>query len=351
MRDATGNTQHRRISCAASSGQRTTSSMREALYSTTRVRNTADATHKMQHTTGAAACSKHTRNRHHAAGIETYEMRRSESRTPRRTSRLRRAFCGVAYHGPEGLRAPKSAVAARRLHISLACVHRWPTDVNRPKCGIRTRLGAREVHARMHARWPTRFRSDHACSMRVASSSAARCTAFGCTGSTQVFRREQAEHFGPCKDLPLPCAREAPHSVLRSAAGGVAHCWVDAHAVQSMLPVGLPADVRSCASTPKHRSATCADPFGSPWLRKPNRFPLRPRRRCVHSGRAVGRRLPGEPIDRGLPPDSGSALARRLAGADPPARQGGCGGMRRDCAFSLTAVEQPTWPIVRRRPR
>ena len=39
------------------------------------VRNT---TRKMQHTTGAAACSKHTRNRHHAAGIETYEMRRSE---------------------------------------------------------------------------------------------------------------------------------------------------------------------------------------------------------------------------------------------------------------------------------
>ncbi len=43
------------------------------------VRNTADATHKMQHTTGAAACSKHTRNQHHAADIETYEMRRTES--------------------------------------------------------------------------------------------------------------------------------------------------------------------------------------------------------------------------------------------------------------------------------
>ena len=43
------------------------------------VRNTADATHEMQHTTGAAACSNHTRNRHHAGGIETYEMRRTES--------------------------------------------------------------------------------------------------------------------------------------------------------------------------------------------------------------------------------------------------------------------------------
>jgi hypothetical protein len=37
-----------------------------------------DATHKMQHATGAAACSKPTRNRHHAAGIETYQMRRPE---------------------------------------------------------------------------------------------------------------------------------------------------------------------------------------------------------------------------------------------------------------------------------
>ncbi len=62
----------------------------------------------------------------------------------------------------------------------------------------------------------------------------------------------------------------------------------------------------------------------SPWLRKPSRFPLRPRRRCVHSGRAVGRRLPGEPIvvfrwtvDR--------RLLVASVGADPPARQGGCG--------------------------
>ena len=59
----------------------------------------------------------------------------------------------------------------------------------------------------MHARWPTRFRSDHACTMRVASASAARCTACGCTGRTRVLRREQAEHFGRCKHLPLPCAR------------------------------------------------------------------------------------------------------------------------------------------------
>jgi hypothetical protein len=66
---------HCRISCAASSGQRTSSSMREALYPTTSAQHGTDDIHKMQHTTVAAACSKHTRNRHHAAGIETYEMR------------------------------------------------------------------------------------------------------------------------------------------------------------------------------------------------------------------------------------------------------------------------------------
>ena len=48
MRDATGNTRHRRISCAASSGQRTTSSMREALFSTT------SAQHGRRHTQDAA---------------------------------------------------------------------------------------------------------------------------------------------------------------------------------------------------------------------------------------------------------------------------------------------------------
>ncbi len=57
MRDATGDTRHRRISCAAGSGQRTTGSMREALYSTTSAHHGTDAIHKVQQTTGAAACS------------------------------------------------------------------------------------------------------------------------------------------------------------------------------------------------------------------------------------------------------------------------------------------------------
>ena len=79
LRDATGNTRHRYISCAAISGQRTTSSMREALYSTTSAQHGTDATHKMQHTTGAAASSKHTRNRQHAAGNALHGMRGSRT--------------------------------------------------------------------------------------------------------------------------------------------------------------------------------------------------------------------------------------------------------------------------------
>ncbi len=60
MRVATANTRHCHISCAASSGQRANSSMREALYSTTSAQHGTDATHKMQHTTRAAACNKLT---------------------------------------------------------------------------------------------------------------------------------------------------------------------------------------------------------------------------------------------------------------------------------------------------
>ena len=78
MRDAPGNTRHRRISCAASSGQRNTSSMREALYSTTSAQHGTDATHEMQHTTfSAAACSKHTWK------YTGYDERSPEARAPR----------------------------------------------------------------------------------------------------------------------------------------------------------------------------------------------------------------------------------------------------------------------------
>ncbi len=99
-----GNTRYCRISCAASSGQRTSSSKTEALFSTTSAQHGADATHKMQHTTGAAACSKHPRNRQHAAGIETYEMRRTESGRSRNL-RLRRGS-GLWNHGPRRTEPP-----------------------------------------------------------------------------------------------------------------------------------------------------------------------------------------------------------------------------------------------------
>jgi hypothetical protein len=102
MRVATGTPRHCRISCAASSGRRTSSSMRKALYSTTSAQHGTDATHKMPHTTGAAACNKHTRNRQHAAGKAMHGMRRPESGRSR-TSRLR----GLWITAGKGLRAPK----------------------------------------------------------------------------------------------------------------------------------------------------------------------------------------------------------------------------------------------------
>ena len=155
-----GNTRHRRISCAASSGQRTSISMREALSSTTSAQHGTDATRKMQHTTGAAACSDHTRSRQHAAGIETYEMRRTESgrSAPREragpSAVLRpgkdsepQSASVVSYYLCDPALGDASDVAARRLRISLACVHRRPTDVDRLRSGIRTRLGARDAHA------------------------------------------------------------------------------------------------------------------------------------------------------------------------------------------------------------
>ena len=52
----------------------------------------------------------------------------------------------------------------------------------------------------------------------------------GCTGRTQVFRREQAEHFGRCKDLPLRCARHLTRcyglqpAALRTAGSMLMQC-------------------------------------------------------------------------------------------------------------------------------
>ena len=72
MRDATGDTRHCRISCAAGSGQRATGSMREALYAATSAHHGTDAIHKVHHTTGAAACSY----THESARGKANEVRR-----------------------------------------------------------------------------------------------------------------------------------------------------------------------------------------------------------------------------------------------------------------------------------
>jgi hypothetical protein len=91
--------------------------------------------------------------------VETYEMMISEEMNGIRTLSLLEAAPGFLHsrNSPQGAsvrlnkfhpaRGDASDVAARRLHISFACGHRWPTDVDRPRCGIRTRLGAREAHA------------------------------------------------------------------------------------------------------------------------------------------------------------------------------------------------------------
>jgi hypothetical protein len=138
-------------------------------------------------------------------------------------------------------------------------------------------------------------RTTRACSMRVASASAARCTACGCIGRTQVFRREKAEHFGRCKHLPLPCARHLTRcyglqpAALRTAGSMLMQCGrcclfdcpptfaaVQAHRSTVSQPVPIPSGVHGCGNRTDSR--------------------YRPRRRRVHSGRAVGRRLPGEPV-------------------------------------------------------
>ena len=91
MRDATGHTRHRRISCATSSGQRTTCSMREALHSTTSAqhgtdvhrRHTQDATYgrcrSMQQTHTEAT----TRSMQSNARDERGDKWKPDARAPR----------------------------------------------------------------------------------------------------------------------------------------------------------------------------------------------------------------------------------------------------------------------------
>jgi hypothetical protein len=210
-----------------------------------------------------------------------------------------------------------------------AYVYRWHACIAGQLTWIDRSVGyglasvhVREVHARMHARWPTRFRSDHACSMRVASASAARCTACGCTGRTQVCRREHAEHIGRCKHLPLPCARHLTRcyglqpAALRTAGSMLMQCSrccrldcpptfaaVQAHRSTVSQPVPIPSGVHGCGNRTDSR---------------------------LGRGGAARRVVLRWTVDRRLLVGS--------VGAASPARQR---RMRRDCAFSLAAVEQP----------
>jgi hypothetical protein len=107
--------------------QRATGNMRKTSSNMQRTTTTCNATECiMQH----ACKTRNKATRQHAADTA------QKSRSGPEKARL-----GVQ------MRGDASDVAARRLHTSLACVHRWPTDVYRPRCGIRTRLGAREAHA------------------------------------------------------------------------------------------------------------------------------------------------------------------------------------------------------------
>jgi hypothetical protein len=184
--------------------------------------------------------------------------------------------------------------------------------------------------------------------MRVASARAARCTACGCSGRTQVLptRASRALRLvvSVCRSLAratyvAAMVRSRRRCALRGRclcsagdAAGRTACRRSQRCTHTQAPLRK---LRRALRESIHRH----------WLRKPSRFPLRPRQRRFRSGRAVGRRLPGEPgvvfrwtVDR-------RALVGSV-GADPRATQR---RMRRDCAFSLAAVEPAgRGPIVRR---
>jgi hypothetical protein len=143
----------------------------------------------------------------------------------------------------------------------------------------------------------------------------------------RCFRREQAEHFGWWSVFAAP-SREQPKSLLRSAAGGVAHCGVDARAVPSALPIGRPADVRSYARTPKHRFANCAEHFGSPSIGCGNRADSR-------LGRGSAAFVPDAQWGAACLESPAWPSARQWIGACSSARRGGPAGKARADAAGL----------------
>jgi hypothetical protein len=164
------------------------------------------------------------------------------------------------------------------------------------------------------------------------------------TAAHRCFRRERAEHFVGVKYLPLPRASNLSRgdglqpAALRTAGSMLMQC-------SRCLPVGLPADVRSDASTPKHRSATCADPLGSPSIGCGNRADSR-------LGRGSAAFVPDAQCGGAcLESPSWSSSGQWIGARSPPCRGGPSGKAKADAAglrIALAAVEQPTWPIVRR---
>jgi hypothetical protein len=167
------------------------------------------------------------------------------------------------------------------------------------------------------------------------------------TAAHKCLRREQAEHFGWCKYLPLPRASnlsrcDGPQpAALRTAGSMLVQC-------SRCLPVGRAADARSDARTPKHRCADCAEHFGSPSIGCGNRTDSRLGRGSAAfvpdaqwGGACLGSpswSSSGQWIGARSSPRSGRTLRQG---------KGGCGGIAH---FHSPQWSSRSWPIVRRTP-
>jgi hypothetical protein len=137
---------------AADNWQHVRSIVLDNQCATRRRRHTQDATYDRCRSMQQTHAEPTTRSGKCNARDERGDKRKPDARAPR-------GCAGLWNHGPKGLKSPKVAqvfrmalgdasdVAAQRLHISLACAHRWPTHDDRLRRGMRTRLGAREAHA------------------------------------------------------------------------------------------------------------------------------------------------------------------------------------------------------------
>ena len=159
------------------------------------------------------------------------------------------------------------------------------------------------------------------------------------TAAHRCFRREQAEHFGWCKYLPLPRASDLSRryrpqpAASRTAGSMLVQC-------SRCLPVGRPADARSDARscTPKHRCANCAEHFGSPSIGCGNRADSR-------VGRGSAAFVPDAQWGAACLGSPAWSSAGQWIGARSSARRGGPSSKAKaDAAglrISLAAVEQP----------